>query len=1261
MRRIAALPGVQKVTCDMCMFGMNVNGQGLNKKPTGILTNCASIAKKLARRCDHRHFHVPVVNGLPKKAQVYPEEFCRAIVQGLQEECRKEKAVWFEEQNRGTWTEDLVLIEDEEEEKETFAVDILEDEDQLEGEAEAPIEAGEGEEQYAITPEEKKAVEKLHRNLGHPQTSEMVRFMRAARVRGEIVKWYAKEFNCTVCEARAKPKIARPAAMPRSFQPNKVIGIDLIYIPEVGGGTFPAVSIVDWGTNYQMVERVADKQPNTVWNAVEKVWFRIFGPPEVVVTDPGREFCADFQVRLANLGVVNYTTGAKSPWQAGKTERHGGLFKELLEKARSEVVITEGGELDRLMHEVEQAKNRYSNRSGFSPIQRHIGQWPRVPGELLADDAVDPHLIGGLRVDEMERTLEMRRVAQKAFAEVNSKELVRRAIRGRSRVWQEFQPGEHVYVYRVPRARKRKGGEVERMEVGSNRAVWVGPGTVIVPDGANLWVNMLGELWRVAREQCRPATSDERHGIEQVNEECRELIEEYKRNPKRAGYQDITEEEWPKDEERGCEEESQPKRRRIEGEDEREDVPIGHEYSPTSAEEGGEDNAGQEEEERQNGEQRRDSMDEPETEVIPVSSSSSSSTTSQEGVVKREPLDWNDPEVIEAIQRSVEMSNKLDDVRAPGPVRIGRAVEAGNPYWFIMDEEDIEEEEENEDRRRWAFLIEEASNRGSHDHWEWREEEGVLVRHHVRKRKARFDLKGIEEFPIDWKKIEPMRRSIVEFVDKKKGSKEEEDQWRIPSQSRRSEGAWWRGATEFRVNQVTEDEKEKLRVFVAERKRGADEVVMSRESKEDQELWKIADAAEWQKVVSSGAVKLLNLEESREVRQRLREEGKENRILPSTVARRRKPAEQPGEPATMKSRLCIRGDQDPDILEVERFSPTLNTQNFNLLLQVGSNLNMEAAVADFKNAFCQSKPLYRENGPIYFRPPKEGIDGVHPEQVVAIINGCYGLVDAPLHWRRTLVEDLKSLGYVESKLDPCVFKLHDSSTGSLQGAVAVEVDDLFMVGHQYHWRKMEELRRKYTFGKWVWLRQADQGCAFNGRRIRQTPENGYLVDMQKFIEERLSPVKLDPGRASKRKDEATEEEVAAMRALCGGLNWLSKEGRPDAAGPSSLLASKITRLKIEDILAANEVVKQLKAQADLAIQIEPLKRMRFSVVTDASFANDGFHSQGGHLVLAHEASLSGGGSARTNIVSWRSGKLQRVVNSTLAAETQSLSIEAWQT
>lgn len=55
---------------------------------------------------------------------------------------------------------------------------------------------------------------------------------------------------------------------------------------------------------------------------------------------------------------------------------------------------------------------------------------------------------------------------------------------------------------------KRKIGGKEVTETGANKPTWVGPGTVIAPDGANLWVSMLRkELWRVAREQCRPVTS----------------------------------------------------------------------------------------------------------------------------------------------------------------------------------------------------------------------------------------------------------------------------------------------------------------------------------------------------------------------------------------------------------------------------------------------------------------------------------------------------------------------------------------------------------------------------------------------------------------------------------------------------------------------------------------------------------------------------------------------------------------------------------
>ena len=217
------------------------------------------------------------------------------------------------------------------------------------------------------------------------------------------------------------------------------------------------------------------------------------------------------------------------------------------------------------------------------------------------------------------------------------------------------------------------------------------------------------------------------------------------------------------------------------------------------------------------------------------------------------------------------------------------------------------------------------------------------------------------------------------------------------------------------------------------------------------------------------------------------------------------------------------------------------------------------------------------------------------------------------------------------------------------------MDDLFTVGNGLHRQQMDKLRAKYTFGKYVKLEEEKNGAGFNGRRVVQHADGGFEIDMKKFVEERLHPIELEKGRRAMRKEKATEAEVAKMRATCGALNWLAKEGRPDAAGPSSILSSRLTSLTVEDIIHANEVVKALKLESGLSIKIQPLVEMKLSIVTDASFANNGYHSQGGQILIAHEKGLRDGVQVKTNVLAWRSGKLQRVVNSTLAAETQSLS------
>ena len=1243
LQSLAAQRDVKTVVCDQCMFGLNVDGQGLNRKRTRWLSNMPPVLEALNVKCDRTHFHVPLENGRPKLAQVYPERLCQAVARGIIEYLNGKDIYAHELEDGG---------EDEEEEEVDDGPDPG---------------ADEGPGNYEPTEEEKKSIMKVHRAVGHPQQREFIRFLRAARVRGELVQWASKGFRCDICEAKRHPKAPRPTAIPRAYQPNRVLGLDLFYVPAPGDGkqTTPVLNILDWGTNYQMCEVLAGKHPGEVWEAYQSTWARTFGHPEVITCDAGREFLGEFIQRAANEGIVVHQIASKAPWQQGKTERHGGHFKELLDKARSEVVIQTTKDLKQLMTEVEQAKNRYSNRSGFAPVQRQIGQWPRLPTSVLSDEAIDPTLLNGVLTDDIEKLHHMRNIAHKAFCEHNAKRTLQRAMKARPRVWIDYKPGEYVFVFRVPKLKKRKRGGIADDTATSTKARWVGPGVVIAPDGANVWISMFGELWKVAREQCRHATTDEKTGIEAVLQECQELIEEFKRGSHRTGYKDITQEDLPPEEGEGEGDEQ----------DQRVQDPRTNflqpseviEYTPELMDEDDEPPGDEEVVPK-----RRKSVNEPEQEEVPSSKASSDAGIKEarhhpgfpEGVPETpaRPSTLTGGNRLEhraeatsmqgALRLSEQQANRLDGVPGPltGPIyrwqqRQGQhahiAPYLGTSEWFLAEDAEIDEET-NLGRMQKLQALEQR--RAERDYWHIDWEAGTMERHHLRKRKTKFSPEHGPEGPLPSSFLSTDRQTHV----RRAGTTTiESDSWINPQNQWREE--LWRGKTIFYIKNI-----EEAKVYATEKK-GQDDVILSRESPQDREEWKLSDLSEWNKVTQSGAVEVLGLEESQRIRQELRDQGQEARILPTKIARRYKPGEQPGEPAVKKSRLCIRGDLDPDILELDRFSPTLNTVNFNVLLQVAANENMVATVGDLKNAFCQSQPLHRPNGQLYFQQPREGVVGLHPEQIVKIIAGCYGLVDAPLHWRKSLIEDLQKLGYEMSALDPCIMKLYDKSRKRLLGAIAVEVDDLFTVGHEEHHAKMDELRAKYTFGKYVHLQQTKDGCAFNGRRVRQLPDGGFLVDMQKFIEERLHPVQLEKGRKVDKKATANDQEISAARATCGALNWLSREGRPDASGASSLVASKLAKLTIEDITQLNQVVAGLKEHSSLSLKIQPLKRMRLSVVTDASFANNGFHSQGGHLVLAHENQLRDGNAVTTNILAWRSGKLQRIVNSTLAAETQSMS------
>ena len=301
----------------------------------------------------------------------------------------------------------------------------------------------------------------------------------------------------------------------------------------------------------------------------------------------------------------------------------------------------------------------------------------------------------------------------------------------------------------------------------------------------------------------------------------------------------------------------------------------------------------------------------------------------------------------------------------------------------------------------------------TNDYWIYDQVKKVLQRHHVQERKHRFMPTECRECPVPLRAIKRGRKTLMKFADGQE--RQEEDRWGWMD-TRRATRKYWRGVTEFAVDEA---QLKTNNACLASGKRRGDGEIYEREIKaEEKELWNQSDQDEWGKIVERGAVKVLSFPESQRVRKELVNRGELNRILPTRMVRRYKPSEV-GKGPSRKSRWCIRGDRDPDILELERFAPTVATSSLQVALQAAMNHDLKMKVGDLKSAFTQSAPLCRKKGKIYCMQCSGGHSDTQEGQLIEVVLGCYGLPDSPL--RQCLI---KTLGYKPTRMDPCTFLLH---------------------------------------------------------------------------------------------------------------------------------------------------------------------------------------------------------------------------------------------
>jgi hypothetical protein len=225
----------------------------------------------------------------------------------------------------------------------------------------------------------------------------------------------------------------------------------------------------------------------------------------------------------------------------------------------------------------------------------------------------------------------------------------------------------------------------------------------------------------------------------------------------------------------------------------------------------------------------------------------------------------------------------------------------------------------------------------------------------------------------------------------------------------------------------------------------------------------------------------------------------------------------------------------------------------------------------------------------------------------------------------------------------------------LIGLVLVDVDDLLCGGGPEHHARMDQLKTRFKFGKWESC-TSTSGAGFIGRRVRQYEDFSFTIDMEKFVSERLQELRL--GRLYRPGEPLDEDDVARLRGAVGALNWVQREGRPDVAGDCAMLMQGFPHPTWEHAKEAQRIIRYLK-DTNVGTMVKiwsiPLEKATWFVTSDASFGNaKRGGSQGGYLIGLSSENLVIGKISPVSFITWKSHRLPRVNESTLAAESQSL-------
>lgn len=335
------------------------------------------------------------------------------------------------------------------------------------------------------------------------------------------------------------------------------------------------------------------------------------------------------------------------------------------------------------------------------------------------------------------------------------------------------------------------------------------------------------------------------------------------------------------------------------------------------------------------------------------------------------------------------------------------------------------------------------------------------------------------------------------------------------------------------------------------------------------------------------------------------------------------------------ARLVARGYEE-DTERLKKDSPTCSRESVHLVIFFSRCYGWKCCSVDVKGAYLQGNEINRV---VYLRPPDEFNNG----NVWKLRKTVYGLADAAHMWYKRVRHELIRLGVEQCLLDKAVFFWYKN--GKLEGVICLYVDDFLFAGSNIFIDTIiKKFMRIFEIGN-----TGSDNFTYVGLRLN-TYRDGITLDQDHYISS-INDIYLSKKRKLEKNSKITQKELAAFRTLVGQLSWISTHSRPDIAFEVCELGAKVKTATVSDILHLNQLVKRLQMTNVNLYFPNMSSANEYTIVcfTDASFRSlprEG--SQAGFIIFIQTP------NGNKCPIFWQSKKIDRVVDSSLAAEADAL-------